>query len=199
VEGLRQPLEDGRVVVARAMGAVEFPARFALVAAANPCPCGFQGDGRRVCRCPPHRAEAYRQKLSGPLLDRVDIQLAVPRLTRAELMQTEAAESSDAVRERVERARAVQRTRLSATPWTCNGQMSGAFARSHAGMTSEATAVLAAAVEALALSGRGFDRTVKVARTIADLDCEEHVRDAHVQQALMFRALAREEEVAPVA
>jgi magnesium chelatase family protein len=188
IEGLRQPLEDGRVIVARAMGAVEFPARFALVAAANPCPCGFAGDPRTSCRCLPHRAEAYRQRLSGPLLDRLDIQLAVPRLTRAELLDAEAAEASEAVRNRVEEARERQRSRLRGTPWTCNGQMSGAFARANAGLTQEAERTLSKAVDRFALSGRGFDRTLKVARTVADLDGEERVGAVHVGQALGFRS-----------
>ena len=195
IEGLRQPLEDGRVVVARAVGAVEFPARFALVAAANPCPCGFDGDTRRGCRCLPHRVEAYRQRLSGPLLDRIDIQLAVPRLTRAELTGSEMGEQSLAVRERVEGARERQRVRLAETPWTCNGQMSGAFARRNARLTREAEQSLSRAVETLALSGRGFDRTLKVARTIADLACHDDVEPENVREALGFRALPERTEV----
>src|SRR3989449_5481170 len=125
IEGLRQPLEDGRIVLARATGAVEFPARFALVAACNPCPCGFQGDQRRLCRCLPARVLGYRQRLSGPLLDRIDIHLSVPRLSRDELMGSEPGESSAAVRDRVEEARERQRSRLARTPWTSNGQVSG--------------------------------------------------------------------------
>jgi magnesium chelatase family protein len=198
VEGLRQPLEDGRVVVARALGAVEFPARFALVAAANPCPCGFEGDTRRQCRCPPHRAEAYRQRLSGPLLDRLDIQLALPRLTRSELMDSKPGEQSDPVRERVEEARERQRARLMETPWSCNGQMSGTFARRHAGLTAGAGDALSAAVDRLALSGRGFDRIVKVARTIADLEGHDRVETTDVNQALGFRGQWEREEVASV-
>jgi magnesium chelatase family protein len=198
VEGLRQPLEDGRVVVARALGAVEFPARFALVAAANPCPCGFEGDTRRQCRCPPHRAEAYRQRLSGPLLDRLDIQLALPRLTRSELMDSKQGERSDPVRERVEEARERQRARLRGTPWSCNGQMSGPFARRHAGLTTGAADALSAAVDGLALSGRGFDRIVKVARTIADLEGHDQVEASDVNQALGFRGQWEREEVTSV-
>lgn len=196
IEGLRQPLEDGRVVVARALGAVEFPARFALVAAANPCPCGFEGDTRRSCRCPPHRAQTYRQRLSGPLLDRLDLQLSVPRLTRAELMDSQPGESSQVVRSRVEEARSRQRERLRGTPWTCNGQMAGAFARRRGRLSSDAEQALAAAVDSLALSGRGFDRMVKVARTIADLEGEDIVDPRHMSEALGFRALWQTEDVA---
>src|SRR5436190_13736132 len=196
VEGLRQPLEDGRVVVGRAIGSVEFPARFALVAAANPCPCGFEGDPRRSCRCQPHRSEAYRQRLSGPLLDRVDLQLFVPRLSHAELVGSGAGERSETVRARVEAARASQRARLAGTPWTCNGQMTGAFARRAASLSSQARKRLSDAVEQMALSGRGFDRMLKVARTVADLDASECVEDEHMNRALMFRTLWQNEEVA---
>jgi magnesium chelatase family protein len=194
VEGLRQPLEDGRVVVGRAIGSVEFPARFALVAAANPCPCGFEGDPRRSCRCQPHRAEAYRQKLSGPLLDRVDLQLFVPRLSHAELMGARVGEPSETVRTRVEEARARQQARLTGTPWTCNGQMTGAFARRVADLSSEARKLLSGAAEQMALSGRAFDRMVKVARTVADLAGSDGVREEHMKVALSFRTLWQTEE-----
>jgi magnesium chelatase family protein len=198
VEGLRQPLEDGRVLVARAAGTVEFPARFMLVAASNPCPCGFENDPGRLCRCQPHRAMAYRQRLSGPLLDRMDLQLSVPRLTRSELLGSEPGESSAAVRERVEEARERQRARLAGTRWSSNGQMPGAVARRHARLTADAEQVLADAVERMALSGRGFDRTIKVARTIADLAGLDRVDAVPVGEALNYRALWVAEEVAPV-
>jgi len=188
LEGLRQPLEDGRVVVARASGAVDFPARFALVAASNPCPCGFEGDPQRMCRCLPHRVLAHRQRLSGPLLDRIDIHLSVPRLSRAELLGTQPGEASGAIRWRVEEARARQRSSLSGTPWTCNAQMPGAMARRRAGLTEDAEAILSLAVESMVLSGRGFDRALKVARTIADLAGEERIGPDHIREALSYRA-----------
>jgi magnesium chelatase family protein len=198
VEGLRQPLEDGRIVVARASGAVEFPARFALVAACNPCPCGFQGDQRRTCRCLPARMMAYRQRLSGPLLDRIDIHLAVPRLSRDELMGSEPGASSAGVRERVEEARARQRSRLARTPWTANGQVSGRVARREARLTPEAESVLSLAVETLHLSGRGFDRALKVARTVADLARAERVGADHMSEALRYRPAVPDDEAAQV-
>jgi magnesium chelatase family protein len=187
VEGLRQPLEDGRVVIARSGGVVEFPARFTLVAASNPCPCGFDGDRRRRCTCLPNRIVHYRQRLSGPLLDRIDIQLFVPRLTRAELMGSETGERSEVVRARVEAARDRQRRRLSRTPWTCNAQMPGAMARRRARLTDGAVELLASAVDSLALSGRGFDRAIRVARTIADIAGDEHVQSGHMSEALGYR------------
>ena len=193
LEGLRQPLEDGRVVVTRASGSVEFPASFTLMAASNPCPCGFDGDPRRTCECPPHRVQAYRQRLSGPLRDRVDIVLTVPRLTRSELLGSTAAERSADIRGRVEIARERQRARLEGTPWTCNAQMSGPYARRHAGLSDAARTSLADAVEALALSGRGFDRALKVARTLADLEGAANVERQHVSEALVFRAPSHQE------
>ena len=198
LEGLRQPLEDGRVIVARASGAVEFPSRFALVAASNPCPCGFDGDPQRVCRCLPNRALAYRQRLSGPLLDRMDIQLSVPRLSRAELLGSQSSEPSSKVRDRVEDARERQRKRLAGTPWTCNAEMPGTLARRRAQLTERAHSTLAKAVDRLALSGRGFDRAVKVARTIADLAGAAHVDADHIAEALSYRTLEVPEEAVQV-
>jgi magnesium chelatase family protein len=187
LEGLRQPLEDGRMVVVRASGAVELPARFTLVAAANPCPCGFEGDPRRRCTCQPHRADAYRMRLSGPLLDRIDIRLTVPRLSRAELLGSDQAESSARIRERVEAARERQRHRLARSLATCNAEMTGAEARRAVKLSARAENRLAQAVERYGLTGRGFDRALKVARTIADLEGSADTGDLHLLEALRFR------------
>lgn len=187
VEGLRQPLEDGRVVVVRASGAVEFPARFTLVAAANPCPCGFEGDGARVCRCSPVRIVQYRQKLSGPLLDRIDIRVVVPRLSRQELLGEGSGEPSSVVRERVEAARAIQRARCGPFGVSCNAQLPGPIARREARLDPAARDLLAGAVDRIGLTGRGFDRALKVARTIADLAGSGSIEAAHVAEALGYR------------
>jgi magnesium chelatase family protein len=187
IEALRQPLEDGRVVVTRMVGAVEFPARFTLVAAANPCPCGYDGDVKRRCICRADRVETYRQKLSGPLLDRIDIRLHVPRLSKAELLGGTAGETSATVRRRVDEARRRQRARSAPFGFTCNGQLPGPLARRIVALSDDARDTLAGAVEALALTGRGFDRALKVARTIADLDRSELVRAEHVHEALSYR------------
>ncbi len=194
VEGLRQPLEDGRVVVTRALGSVEFPARFTLVGAANPCPCGYAGDPRRHCRCPPNRVELYRGKLSGPLLDRIDLRLAVPRLARAELLGQAGGESSRAVRGRVEEARERQRLRFRGTSIRCNAQLPGPVARREARLAPDAESLLARAVESLALTGRGFDRALKVARTVADLDGSEIVGSDHLAEAMSYRLDPQEEQ-----
>jgi magnesium chelatase family protein len=194
LEGLRQPLEDGRVVVVRAVGALEFPARLTLVAAANPCPCGFAGDSRRRCRCLPNRLEAYRQRLSGPLLDRLDIRLRVPRLSRSELLGAADGEPSASIRQRVEAAREHQRHRFHGTPWRCNAEMSGAEARRSSNLTASAEAVLGRAVERYSLTGRGFDRALKVARTIADLEGADTTDAHHLLEALSFRGEPDREE-----
>jgi magnesium chelatase family protein len=196
LEALRQPLEDGRVVVARAGGAIEFPARFTLVAAANPCPCGYLGDPRRACRCPPHRVDAYRQKLSGPLLDRIDLRLAVPRLSRRELLDEGRGEPSSSVRERVALARERQRARFAGLGVACNGQLPGPLVRREARLAAAAERLLAEAVEALGLTGRGFDRTLRVARTIADLAGSERVEADHLAEALSYRTPVGEEGMA---
>ena len=193
LEGLRQPLEDGRVVVVRQAGAVTFPARFTLVAASNPCPCGYHGDPRRRCDCADPRLRGYRQRLSGPLLDRIDLRLRVPRLTREELMGSATGEASAAVRARVEEARGRQRHRLSSHGVACNAQMPGVVARREARLTAEAEQALGRAVDRYHLSGRGFDRLLKVARTIADLGGRDRVGREHLLEALSFRGEAAEE------
>jgi magnesium chelatase family protein len=198
VESLRQPLEDGRIVVTRMAGQVEFPARFTLVAAANPCPCGFEGDQRRHCRCPPHRVEAYRQKLSGPLLDRIDLRLVVPRLSKRELLDESHGEPSVAIRSRVEAARDRQRRRYAGLGVPCNAQLPGPLARRVADLTPDAAAMLASAVDSLALTGRGFDRAVKVARTVADLAGARRIEPDHVAESLSYRASLSEGSLARV-
>jgi len=199
LEGLRQPLEDGSVTVVRASGAVRFPARFTLVAAANPCPCGYHGDLRRRCSCAENRVLMYRNRLSGPLVDRIDIRLRVPRLSRAELMATDPGERSEAIRARVEEARARQRRRLAGTPFRRNAEVSGKEARRVADLTAAAQETLGNAVDRLSLSGRGFDRTLKVARTIADLGGADRVDAIHVLEALSFRAEMSDPEGADAA
>jgi magnesium chelatase family protein len=187
VEALRQPLEDGRIVVTRAMGSTEFPARFTLVAAANPCPCGYDGDPVRLCRCQPNRVQQYRQKLSGPLLDRIDLRMRVPRLTKHELMGSDAGELSAAVRLRVEEARQRQHPRCAAAGARCNAQLPGPVIRHEARLSAEAEALLARAVDAMALTGRGFDRALKVARTVADLAGVDRIGSDHLAEALSYR------------
>ena len=194
IESLRQPLEDGRIVVARAAGSVAFPARFTLVAAANPCPCGFNGDLMKTCRCREDQIQRYRHKLSGPLLDRIDLHLAVPRLTKDELLGASDGEPSAAVRARVEAARERQRRRYRHLGYVCNAHLPGPVARREAGLAPDAHTMLAVAVDQMALTGRGFDRVVKVARTIADLQGVVGVRGDHVVEALSYRTAFQQGE-----
>jgi magnesium chelatase family protein len=187
IEALRQPLEDGVLVIARAGGSVTFPARFTLVAAANPCPCGFRGDPVRGCVCRDDQMARYRAKLSGPLLDRIDMRLSVPRLTKHELLGANEGEPSAAVRARVVAARQRQLDRYESIGVTCNAHLPGPLVRREAALTAAAERYLGGAVEKAALSGRGFDRVLRVGRTIADLAGSSRVDIVHIQEALSYR------------
>ena len=188
VEGLRQPLEDGRVVITRAVGSVEFPARFTLVAAANPCPCGYDGDESKRCACRIDRVQLYRSKLSGPLLDRIDIRLRIPRLTKQELLGSAPGEPSASARDRVQDARHRQSRRWSDLGVTCNAHLPGPLARRTCALTPAAESLLTHAVESMALTGRGFDRAIKVGRTIADLASADRIDADHLAEALSYRS-----------
>ncbi len=187
LEQLRAPLEDRRIVLCRAAGTVVFPAAFTLVAAANPCPCGHWGHPRLPCRCSDRDRARYLSRISGPLMDRIDLHVGVDNVDADELVGGPGGEPSAAVRERVERARDRQRQRADGGLPTCNAELSGAQIRELALATPRAENVLRDAVDALALSGRGCDRVLKLARTLADLDGEPRVDTHHVAEALSFR------------
>jgi magnesium chelatase family protein len=187
LEILRQPMEDGRVTIARAHGCVSFPAAFLLVAAMNPCRCGYFGDARRPCVCPPPDVKRYRNRVSGPLLDRIDLQVEMPALSSAELRTCADGEPSAAVRIRVERARRLQRQRFPGKPACCNAQMTAGELRRHCALEPAGERLLEAALDRLALSARAYGRILKVARTLADLAGEEHVRAAHLAEAIQYR------------
>ena len=175
-------------MITRAVGSVEFPARFTLVAAANPCPCGFDGDGLKQCVCRTDRVQVYRNKLSGPLLDRIDIRLRIPRLTKQELLGSATGERSSLARARVEEARDRQRRRWEPLGVACNAHLPGPVARRSCSMSAAAESLLTKAVETMALTGRGFDRAVKVARTVADLTGAERIETDHLAEALSYRS-----------
>ncbi|MFN7914386.1 MAG: YifB family Mg chelatase-like AAA ATPase [Vicinamibacterales bacterium] len=184
---LRQPLEEGVVTVARAARTVVFPARFVLVAATNPCPCGFAGDPVRECRCTPQQVARYTGRLSGPLRDRIDLSVDVQRLPHDLLGTSGDGDSSAVIRARVVAARARQRARLGAATSTTNGALSASDVRRHCPLDANALKLLRTAAARLGLTARGFDRVRRVARTIADLASEERIHTDHVAEALQFR------------
>jgi magnesium chelatase family protein len=186
LEALRQPLEDGRVTIARASSVVSYPARFTLVGAMNPCPCGYAGDRTRVCTCSEPEIHRYRSRLSGPLLDRIDLHLTLAPVPLRTLGSTIGGESSAGIRERVQAARERQRTRYETMGGVaCNGHVNGRTMLPS--LNREARNVLGSAAESLALSARAYHRVVKVARTIADLAQDGKVSAAHVSEALRYR------------
>jgi magnesium chelatase family protein len=191
LEVMRQPIEDGMVSIARAARTVAYPARFVLAAALNPCPCGFFNHGRRQCICTPHQIARYLAKISGPLLDRIDLQVEVAALTTDEITSVEAAESSASIRERVEAARQIQRDRYRRASIQCNAEMTTRHMRRACELDPPSRRLLISAIDRLGLSARAHDRILKVARTIADLAGEERVDASHVSEAVQYRALDR--------
>jgi magnesium chelatase family protein len=185
LDALRQPLEEGTVDITRGMVTARFPARPLLVCAGNPCPCGYDGDADRPCTCPPGRATAYRARLSGPIMDRIDLHLTVPRLESADIVgDGTAGETSDVVRARVIDARTRAGRRGQSVP---NGLLPSIVARSVCELGAPEESVLRRAVDRYALSARAYDRLLRVARTIADLDASERVQVPHLTEALGYR------------
>ena len=191
LEVLRQPLEDGHVTITRASGSVTFPSRFMLVAAMNPCPCGYAGDPKRQCRCLPMRVQAYRDKISGPLLDRIDIHINVPSVHFQQMSAAAPAEDSATIRARVVRAREIQARRFGPGGPVCNAHMRPRDVHRHCVLTPDCATLLKMAMEEMGLTGRAYDRILKVARTIADMDASEGIAGEHVQEAISYRTLDR--------
>jgi magnesium chelatase family protein len=183
LEALRQPLEDGHVTISRVAATLSYPARITLLCSMNPCPCGHAGDKRRVCRCTAGQIERYQARISGPLLDRMDIFVDVPQLTRRELRDEPSAEASASVRERVGRARGTQIERQGSP----NSRLSGRRLREVCALGGDAEVLFSRALETLGLSGRGHDRVLRVARTVADLAGEVEIGTEHVAEALNYR------------
>ncbi len=191
LEVLRQPLEDGEVTISRSAGKVTLPCAFMLVAAMNPCPCGYLGDTKHECRCTPTQVQRYRSRISGPLLDRIDIHIEAPALSLTELRSEKTGEPSAAIRERVERARVRQHTRFAPTRTSSNARMTQAQIRKHCAIDPSLGDLLQHAMEQLSLSARAYDRILKVARTIADLAGADRIESPHLLEAIQYRSLDR--------
>ncbi len=191
LEVLRQPLEDGHVTISRSAGKITLPCHFMLVAAMNPCPCGYLGDPKHECRCSPSQIQRYRNRISGPLLDRIDIHIEAPALALSELRTDKPAECSLAIRARVETARTRQRARFVSSVTNSNARMTPAQLKRHCSLDSTLGDLLQQAMEQLSLSARAYDRIRKVARTIADLAGAERIAAPHLLEAIQYRSLDR--------
>jgi magnesium chelatase family protein len=191
LEVLRQPLEDGVVTISRALNSTTFPAEFMLIAALNPCPCGYRNDPRRDCHCSIPQIERYMGKISGPLLDRIDLHIEVPAVPFKELSTAPPGTSSAKMREQVLAARAIQQRRFEGAPTRYNAQMSTREIRKHCRLDDQCMEILRASVNELGLSARAHDKVLRVALTIADLDDSEPIRAVHIQEAVNYRLLDR--------
>jgi magnesium chelatase family protein len=191
LEVMRQPLEDGTVCIARASMSLTFPARFMLVAAMNPCPCGFHNDRTRECHCTPPMIQRYISKISGPLLDRIDIHIDVPAVNYKEMRSSSEPESSAHIRGRVMQARQIQLQRFAKDKIYCNAQMAPRLIRTHCDLSADCEKLLERAMTQQGLSARAHDRILKVARTIADLEGVAQIASKHVAEAIQYRTLDR--------
>ena len=192
LESLRQPMEDGNITIARAQMSVSYPAQFMLVAAMNPCPCGYLTDPRRECRCTPRQIQMYRRRVSGPLLDRIDIQVDVPPVPYRDLSGVRVGESSEALRETVVRARHRQMERFAGEKFFANARMATRHVRRFCSIDQDCHTLLRQAVDALGLSARAYSKILKIARTIADLEDCADIRIHHLSEAINYRSLDRD-------
>lgn len=191
LEVLRQPLEAGQVTISRALTSNTFPASFVLVASMNPCPCGYLGDSRHVCKCTPMQIERYMGRISGPLLDRIDLHIEVPAVPYQELAASADGTSSALMRQQVHRARDIQRQRFGADSRRLNSRMNSKQLRKYCVLDAEARKLLEQAMEDLGLSARAHDRILRMARTIADLDDAADIKETHLSEAINYRSLDR--------
>lgn len=193
LELLRQPMEDGEVTISRALISLTFPARTVIIATCNPCQCGFHGsaDSMHECLCTPAQVQRYRSRISGPILDRIDIHVEVPAVKYKELSQDFDAEPSTDIKKRVDTARYVQQNRFHRSGIHCNAQMKPRHIKKHCQIDDDGHKLLEMAVNRLGMSARGYNRILKVSRTIADLDGSENITPAHLSEAIQYRSLDR--------
>jgi magnesium chelatase family protein len=194
LEVLRQPLEDGNVTISRAAVSLSYPADFMLVAAMNPCPCGYLGDERHPCICTPSQIQRYRSRLSGPLLDRIDLQVEVPAVPYKELRQNVGTLDSTTMRTRIQTARDIQAKRYQNTPLLTNAQLSGKWLQEFCPLGDAEHGFLESAVKNLGLSARAFTRILRIARTIADLSGDPGLSTHHLAEAINYRTLDRQND-----
>lgn len=187
IEALRQPLEDGVVTISRAAGSVEYPSRFILIAASNPCPCGYLGHPKRTCKCMPGAIMKYRKRLSGPILDRIDLHIDVPPVTEDQLLEEANAESSEAIRKRIEKARIIQKKRFLGTKINANSEMRPSDIKKMCVISPEGVVLLKQAIMKLSLSARTYFKVIKLSQTIADLEGSSTITTAHIAEALQYR------------
>lgn len=192
LDNLRQPIEDGRLTISRAAGKITLPCKFMLVAAMNPCKCGYYGSTQRRCRCTPQQIRAYRARVSGPMLDRIDIHVEAAALSVEDIRSGKPAESSAAIRRRVVAARSIQQRRFAGTPIHSNADMTAPMLRRYCNLDDKKSSLLVSAMNDLGLSARAWDRILKVSRTIADLDDSLEIQTHHLLEAINYRALDRE-------
>ncbi len=191
LEVLRQPLEDGAVSISRANGTYTYPSEFMLIAAMNPCPCGYHNHPKKACTCPANAVHRYLNRISGPLLDRIDIHIEVPPVEYEELAAKGGEESSEAIRQRVDAARAIQTERFKNSKAKCNAQIEASMFENVCVLDEKAERILRSAFDRLGMTARAYDRIMKVARTIADLDVSEVIRGSHIAEAIQYRSLDR--------
>ena len=191
LEVLRQPLEDGVVSISRAHGTYTYPSRFTLIAAMNPCPCGYFNHPKKTCTCTENAVHKYLNRISGPLLDRIDIHIEVPPVEYEELTAKSGEETSASIRRRVDAARAIQTARFKGTSVTCNAHIDSSMFEEVCVMDEKAERILKQAFDKLGMTARAYDRVLKVARTIADLDASDLIRAAHIAEAIQYRSLDR--------
>jgi len=196
LEVLRQPVEDQKVTISRAASTITYPSSFMLIAAMNPCPCGYYSDPKHECHCAHQQIQRYRSKVSGPLMDRIDIHVEVPAVPHKDLIGESFAESSEAIKKRVTEARTIQSKRFSKTKIYSNAKMTSRHIRNYCKIDQDSCSLLETAIDKLGFSARAYNRILKISRTIADLAGEPDIKVDHISEAIQYRSLDRQKAFA---